>query len=138
MSKELLTNYIDAVISDDSETRRVVFGQYLENKTKELLGFKFVEPQGEPTTIVGIPSAAVNESIKAYLNEVQLTNEIDLDGNSVLVNGKAVGRLEERKISADSIDGDLYFVGLDGTTSQIKDNEFADLIKVITYKYLNK
>ncbi len=138
MSKELLTNYIDAVISDDSETRRVVFGQYLESKTKEILGFKFVEPQGEPTTVVGIPSAAVTESVKAHLTEAQLSDEIDLEGNTVIVQGKPVGRLEERKASADAIDGDLYFVASDGTISQIKDNDIADLVKVIQYKYLNK
>ena len=102
------------------------------------MGFKFVEPQGEPVAVIGIPAATVTESFLAMLSEAELTDEIGLDGNTVTVHGKPVGRLEERKVSKDSIDGDLYFVATDGTISQIKDNDIEDLVNVIQYKYLNK
>ena len=93
MSKELLTNYIDAVVTNDNESRKVIFGQYLENKTKEVLGFKFVEPQGEPVAVIGTPAATVTESFLAMLSEAELTDEIGLDGNTVTVHGKPVDRL---------------------------------------------
>lgn len=136
MSKELLTQYIDAVITNDTETQKVLFSQYAETKTKEVLGFKYVEPQGEPTTVVGL-SAPVTESILTAITEAQLSDEIDLEGNTVLVRGKPVGRLEERKHSEDDIDGDLYFVSLNGDISQIKNNDIVDLVKVIQHKYLD-
>lgn len=136
MSKELLTQYIDAVITNDTETQKVLFSQYAENKTKEVLGFKYVEPQGEPTTVVGL-SVPVTESILAAITEAQLSDEIDLEGNTVLVKGKPVGRLEERKESEDDFDGDLYFVSLNGEITQIKNNDITDLVKVIQDKYLN-
>ena len=136
MSKELLTQYIDAVITSDTDTQKVLFAQYAEAKTKEVLGFKYVEPQGEPTTVVGL-SAPVTEGFLAALVEAQLTDQIDLEGNTVLVNGKAVGRLEERKKSEDDLDGDLFFISLTGDISQIKNNDITDLVKVIEYKYLN-
>lgn len=129
--KESLSRFIDAVVSGDEVAQKTFFGEYTEARTKQLLGH-------QPAT-TGSTLMTIEESIR--LNE-----DIDMDGkgnmlsfsgNIVMVNGKRVGRLEHAG-EDDEFGGKphLYFVTLDGSTISVKNNDLADLVRIIMAKFL--
>lgn len=130
-AKESLSRFIDAVVSGDEAAQKTSFGEYTEAKTKELLGLPSTDAVDAPMTIE--ESMQLNEDIDMDGKG----NMLGFDGNIVLINGKRVGRLEyggEKDEFGES--PQLYFVTLDGSSISITGNELADLVKVLTYKFL--
>lgn len=123
-NKEHLINFIDAVISEDSDATKTSFSSYAEAKIKELAG---VAPKQE----------TLKEHFDRYLLEVELNDDIELtQSNKVLVKGKEVGKLITDGKSEVEDESDFVFVTNNGERFPIPDNDVEKLINVIEFKFL--
>lgn len=129
-SKTQLISFVDAVIAGDEEAEKASFSQYTELKTQELLGLT------APTEPV-LEDINFTDDHKKLL-ETLIDDNIDIEGNSVYVKGKKVGKLKYTGSDEFGEDAQLLFVGVDGHTVSIKDNDIADLAKYLHSKFLGE
>lgn len=127
-SKTHLISFVDAVIAGDADAEKATFTQYTELKTQELLGLTApAEPVLEEITFT--------DDHKKLL-ETLIDDDIDIEGNSVYVKGKRVGKLKYTGSDEFGEDAQLLFVGIDGHSVTIKDNDIEDLAKYLHSKFL--
>lgn len=130
-AKEKLTAFIDAIIAGDDSAEKTAFAEYTELKTQELLGLS------APVAEVNVVSTELTEEHKALL-EAMLTDEIRLEGNTVYVKDKKVGRLEYVGKDEFGEGSTLTFLSQDGNRMTIKNNDIEDLVRVLRVKYLGE
>lgn len=114
-TKDSLMGFIDAFITGDETAQKQAFSQYSEEKTKEILGS--TQPQ----------SVSVEESANI------LGNDIELDGNTVMVSGKPVARIQ---YEGEDSNAQMVLVVSDGETIKIKNNDLKELASTIRNKFL--
>ena len=108
-TNENLMQFIDAVIANDDEARKIAFSAHTELKTKEILGVK--------------PAPVVTEAADA--------NDVKLDGNDVMFGGKKVGTIEP---NADD-KAKSKFVGVDGTTATVDLDDVSKMMEMLRGKF---
>lgn len=131
MSNEHLIKFIDSVITGDDDMQRQSFSAFTQEKTKQILGL--AQKQPEPTVM-----ESMLQKVNMMLNERNLNNEIELDGNTVYVKGKRVGYLKYEGSDEYGDESQLYFVDLNGAKINILNNDLSDLMHVLTKKFLEK
>lgn len=128
-AKAKLGAFIDAIIAGNPDAEKTAFAEYTELKTQELLGIAAPE--------VNVVSTELTEEHKTLL-EAMLTDEIRLQGNTVYVQDKKVGRLEYVGKDEFGEGSTLTFLGLDGTRIAVKDNDIEDLVRILRTKFLGE
>lgn len=92
--KELLGAMIDAIINNDAEAAQAAFAPYVQDKSREI-----ITPPTEPE----VDASAITESVLLKeFSDVLHDSPIKLSGDNVLVNGKAVGVLQNDPTDFDS------------------------------------
>ena len=133
-SKTQLISFVDAVIAGDQDAEKAAFASYTELKTQELLGLS--APVVEP--VLAEDDVTFTDADSALL-ETLVDDEIDIEGNTVYVKGKKVGKLRYTGKDEFGEDAHLMFVGDDGGyTASIKDNDIAELSKYLRKKFLGE
>lgn len=108
-TNENLMQFIDAVIANDDEARKIAFSAHTEQKTKEILGVPVVTPVAEAVDV----------------------NEVKLDGNDVMFGGKKVGTIEPNANDK----AKSKFVGTDGTTATVDLDDVSKMMEMLRAKY---
>lgn len=124
MSKEYLIKFIDSVVNGNVDDQKLYMSQYSEHKARELLGV-----QQKPT------EKPVLSEAQMLLVESNLGDDIELDGNDVLVKGNKVARLTYK---GDDANAQLFIITNDGTSIPVKDNDIEDLMRIIRHKFLGE
>lgn len=132
-SKTQLISFVDAVIAGDQDAEKVAFASYTELKTQELLGLS--APVVEP--VLAEDAVTFTDADSALL-ETLIDDNINIEGNSVYVDGKKVGKLHYTGNDEMGDDAQLMFIGVDGRSISIKDNDIAELSKYLRKKFLGE
>lgn len=111
-TKSKLFDFINAVIADDTAGEATAYASFIELKSKELLAAK---PQNQASDT---------------LSETELGDGIELNGNTVYIDGKKVGVI--KYTGEDEMN--MMFSDIKGHTMNVKNNDIEDLVRIITHK----
>lgn len=107
--KKNILSFINSVIAGDDEQSKLYVKKMCEDKTKQILN---LTPK------------------KNLLAEADLGDNIELDGNTVMLQGKKIGILDEK-------DNDVVFIDIKHHRAYpIKNNDVSELAKLIRELFL--
>ena len=129
--KEQLGAVIDAVIKGDTDAAKAAFSQYIQAKTREVLGITPVEAPMEPA------AEPVKEGVLVRLQEMVdalVDSPVKLHGDKVIVDGKQVGLVHTDLTDFDS---GINFIEDGGKFSKEFDT-VEDLFTFLIQKYTKR
>lgn len=119
--KEELGKFIDAVATNNEADMKELFSAIASNSMSNILN----------------PERSVMESIMSVLNErVDMGDGFYYEGSSIYFNGKPIGTIEYTSVDETGEENSMWFVGRDGYSMSIPNNDFYELSEYVKNKYL--
>jgi hypothetical protein len=135
---ELISDFINKLVSGDAEAAKAAFSQFCSVKTKAIIGESAVVVEDNRF-------AELKTLILEFNTNANGPKPIDLQGDRILVNGKEVGRIAEIQFKKDEngvvdVEGDaegINFISADGSFSK-EFNSAEELFRFINQKFLGE